>query len=160
MIPYVERLFKRSEAASIRSAQAQGFTRPLITAFCPAPLSLHLSDASHAPHQGGSGSLVSSARRAAPPRKDRMRTHKKLLLSCSPSSTLSSHSQKSERLFLKVGDYVSFLPNSSAHPFQASYDEVSAVTLSQIRVFRLCKTVSRSHEDRRGILLTALRNIP
>ena len=78
----------------------------------------------------GSGSLVGSARRAAPPRKDSMRTHKKLLLSCSPSSTLSSHSQKSERLFLKVGDYVSFLPNSSAHLFQASYDEVSCSILA------------------------------
>jgi hypothetical protein len=33
MIPYVERLFKRSEAAYIPSAKAQGFTRPLITAF-------------------------------------------------------------------------------------------------------------------------------
>ena len=87
MIPYVERLFKRSEAASLPSAQAQGFTRPLITALRPAPLSLHLSDASHAPHQGGSGYLVGSARRAAPPRKDSMRTHKKLLRSCSSFHT-------------------------------------------------------------------------
>jgi hypothetical protein len=30
MIPHMERLFKRSEAAYIPSAKAQGFTRPLI----------------------------------------------------------------------------------------------------------------------------------
>src|SRR5205823_2785739 len=33
---------------------------------------------------------------------------KKLLLSCSPSPIGSSHSQKSERLFLNVGDYATF----------------------------------------------------
>src|SRR5215469_10430538 len=78
MIPCVERLYKRSEAASIASDQAQGVYAALDNRFPPcSPL------ASHAPYQGGSGYLVDSARRAAPPRKDSMRTHKKLLLSCS-----------------------------------------------------------------------------